>query len=94
MAKEQQRNKRRQADIGNQRPERSSTQGLSQDYELERAISELPPPYRQVVLLRYYRRCSCKQVAEQLDVPVGTVTKRLSRAYAMLRESLGRRETD
>ncbi|MHC4708615.1 MAG: RNA polymerase sigma factor [Planctomycetota bacterium] len=42
----------------------------------------------QVVLLRYYGNCSCSQVAQQLGMPLGTVTKTLSRAYAMLRESL------
>ena len=61
---------------------------LSQDYGLEAAIAELPESYRRVVLLRYYGDRSCSQVAEQLDIPLGTVTKTLSRAYAMLRKSL------
>jgi len=61
---------------------------LSQDYGLEAAIAELPESYRRVVLLRYYGDRSCSQVAEQLDMPLGTVTKTLSRAYAMLRKSL------
>ncbi|NQT01587.1 MAG: sigma-70 family RNA polymerase sigma factor [Planctomycetes bacterium] len=61
---------------------------LSQDYGLEAAIAELPESYRRVVLLRYYGGRSCSQVAQQLDLPLGTVTKTLSRAYAMLRKSL------
>ncbi len=61
---------------------------LSQDYGLEAAIAELPESYRRVVLLRYYGDRSCSQVAEQLDMPLGTITKTLSRAYAMLRKSL------
>lgn len=61
---------------------------LSQDFGLESAIAELPESYRRVVLLRYYGSRSCSQVAEQLDMPLGTVTKMLSRAYAMLRKSL------
>jgi RNA polymerase sigma-70 factor (ECF subfamily) len=61
---------------------------LSQDYGLEAAIAELPESYRRVVLLRYYGDQSCSQVAEQLDLPLGTVTKTLSRAYTMLRKSL------
>jgi len=61
---------------------------LSQDYGLEAAIAELPEAYRRVVLLRYYGSRSCSQVAEQLDMPLGTVTKTLSRAYATLRKSL------
>lgn len=61
---------------------------LSEDYSLERAVGNLNEPYRQIVLLRYYSGCSCATISEQLGMPLGTVTKYLSRAYAMLRESL------
>ena len=61
---------------------------LSQDYALESAIAELPEEYRKVVLLRYYASHSCNQIAESMAMPLGTVTKTLSRAYAMLRQSL------
>ena len=61
---------------------------LSQDYVLEGAIAELPDAYRKVILLRYYGGHSCSQVAQRLDMPIGTVTKTLSRAYVMLRENL------
>ena len=60
------------------------------DVDLERAISALPDAYRKIILLRYYGGQSCKQVAESLEIPLGTVTKMLSRAYAMLRRSLER----
>lgn len=90
VAKEQQRNEHRRRQIADAVSEREPDRELSQDYALERAVAELAPPYRQVVLLRYYGGCSCNQVAEQLDVPLGTVTKQLSRAYAMLREHLQR----
>ncbi len=65
---------------------------LSQDYALETAIAELPETYRKIILLRYYGGHSCNQIAEQLDMPLGTVTKTLSRAYAMLREALKQQE--
>ena len=65
---------------------------LSQDYALETAIAELPEAYRKIILLRYYGGHSCNQIAEQLDMPLGTVTKTLSRAYAMLREALQQQE--
>jgi RNA polymerase sigma-70 factor (ECF subfamily) len=61
---------------------------LSQDYVLEGAIAELPDAYRKVILLRYYGGHSCSQVAQHLGMPLGTVTKTLSRAYVMLRNSL------
>ncbi len=60
------------------------------DYGLEDAVAKLPAPCREVVLLRFYGGLSCREVSDRLGVPVGSVTKRLSRAYEMLRESLKR----
>ncbi|MHC4455780.1 MAG: RNA polymerase sigma factor [Planctomycetota bacterium] len=90
VAKEQQRSKQRQQlqeniqefSKGVPKPE------LSHDYGLEKAIAGLPDSYRQVILLRYYGGHTCNQVSEQLDMPIGTVTKTLSRAYAVLRKTL------
>jgi RNA polymerase sigma-70 factor (ECF subfamily) len=59
------------------------------DLDLERAIARLPSSYREVVLLRYYGELSCVELAERMDVPLGTVTKRLTRAHEMLRRTLG-----
>jgi RNA polymerase sigma-70 factor (ECF subfamily) len=61
---------------------------LEHDGELAAAVNRLPDMYRDVTILRYFGGLSCVEVAERLDVPLGTVTKRLSRAYALLRESL------
>lgn len=58
------------------------------DADLDRAIANLPDAYREIILLRFYRGRSCREVAESLDIPLGTATKMLSRAYAMLRRSL------
>ncbi len=65
---------------------------FSQDFALESAIAALPDPYRKIVLLRYYGDCSCMTIARQLDMPIGTVTKTLSRAYTMLRTSISRQD--
>jgi len=90
VAKEHQRKEmlRQQREVIRSFSQEAAGPELSQDYGLEAAIAELPESYRRVVLLRYYGGRSCSQVAEQLDMPLGTVTKTLSRAYAMLRESL------
>ena len=80
-----QRGRQEMADISSEKPARGAQ---SHDYDLERAVAGLPEPYRQVILLRYYGDLSCAQVAERLAIPLGTATKRLSRAYAMLRGSL------
>jgi RNA polymerase sigma-70 factor, ECF subfamily len=52
------------------------------------AVVRLPDTYREVIVLRYYGGYSCAEISCDLDVPLGTVTKRLSRAYALLRETM------
>ncbi len=67
--------------------------GPGPEYPLEEAIAVLPESYRQVILLRYYEGLSCQEVATRLAMPLGTVTKTLSRAYALLRQELKARES-
>jgi RNA polymerase sigma-70 factor, ECF subfamily len=65
---------------------------LPQNYGLKTVVAGLPETYRRVILLRYYGGLSCRQVAEQLDMPMGTVTVTMVRAYALLRNALQRQE--
>jgi RNA polymerase sigma-70 factor (ECF subfamily) len=90
VAKEQQRKEsiRRRRESARASAEEAPEPELSQDFSLEAAITALPEAYRTVILLRYYGGLSCTGVAGQLDMPLGTVTKTLSRAYALLRDSL------
>jgi len=67
--------------------------GSVAEYPLEEAIGVLPESYRLVILLRYYEGLSCQEVATRLGMPLGTVTKTLSRAYALLRQELKARES-
>lgn len=94
VAKEQQRNERmrKQREQGRSYTQEARHPEFSQDYALEAAIAELPEAYREVILLRYYGNHSCTQIADLLNRPLGTVTKTLSRAYSMLRDSLQQRE--
>ena len=62
------------------------------EYPVEEAIAVLPESYRRVILLRYFEGLSCQDVATRLEMPLGTVTKTLSRAYALLRQELEARE--
>jgi RNA polymerase sigma-70 factor, ECF subfamily len=62
------------------------------EYPLEEAIAALPESHRRVIVLRYFEGLSCQEVATRLELPLGTVTKTLSRAYALLREELAGRE--
>jgi RNA polymerase sigma factor (sigma-70 family) len=66
---------------------------VAPDEDLLQSVERLAEPYRLTVLLRYFGQCSCAQIAEYLELPIGTVTKRLSRAHALLRETLSERDT-
>ena len=90
VAKEQQRSEvvRRKRESARATSEETAEPELSQDFSLEAAIAALPEAYRTVILLLYYGGLSCSGIAGQLDMPLGTVTKTLSRAYALLRDSL------
>lgn len=52
---------------------------------LQAALNALPDDYREPVILFYLEDLSYRQIAETLDVPLGTVMSRLSRAKAGLR---------
>jgi len=54
------------------------------------AIGQLPGRYRAVVVLRYLEARSYDEIAELLDVPMGTVKTWLFRAKDLLREHLRR----
>lgn len=57
-------------------------------YFLLKAIDELPPWHRNVVLLVDVQGYDYSEAAETLDLPLGTVKSRLSRARASLRDGL------
>lgn len=56
--------------------------------KLRSALEGLSVDHRMVVLLRYSEDWSEKQIAEALEIPVGTVKSRLHRALSHLREEL------
>jgi RNA polymerase sigma-70 factor (ECF subfamily) len=53
-------------------------------------IDSLPPHYRIVVLLRHQQDLAYEEIAEALQLPLGTVKARIHRARALLRERLER----
>lgn len=54
---------------------------------LQRALRELSPEHRAVVVLRHYAQLTEQQTAAALGVPVGTVKSRLARALRHLAAS-------
>jgi len=56
--------------------------------DLERALAALPEHYRVVVMLADVEGLKYGEIAEALDVPVGTVRSRLARARGALQRTL------
>ncbi|HLT35889.1 MAG TPA: sigma-70 family RNA polymerase sigma factor [Enhygromyxa sp.] len=57
--------------------------------DLAAAITELPERYRVVVTLYYLEDVSYPEIAEILDLPLGTIKTHLHRAKKLLRQHLG-----
>ncbi len=69
---------------------------LERDEELRRvqaAIALLPEPHRLTLVLRYYSELSEAEIAEALDIPIGTVKSRLHAARVRLQEQLAKNGT-
>ena len=56
--------------------------------EIKQAFTELPEPFRIAVLLSDVEGLRYREIAEVLNVPIGTVMSRLSRGRQMLRARL------
>ena len=52
--------------------------------QVRRAISQLPPEFREAIVLREIEELSYKEIASVLNIPIGTVMSRLSRARNLL----------
>lgn len=68
-------------------PERSAARS-ERAAMVQAAVLALPPASRVTLILREYEALSYKEIAETLDIPIGTVMSRLSYARRHLRESL------
>jgi RNA polymerase sigma-70 factor (ECF subfamily) len=55
---------------------------------VRKAISDLPEPFRETLVLRELQDLSYKEIAALTASPIGTVMSRLARARAMLAEAL------
>jgi RNA polymerase sigma-70 factor, ECF subfamily len=57
---------------------------------VNQALSQLPPAFREVLVLKEMDDLSYKQIAEVADIPIGTVMSRLARARKLLLSYLQR----
>ncbi|MFL5653898.1 MAG: sigma-70 family RNA polymerase sigma factor [Ktedonobacteraceae bacterium] len=58
------------------------------DEDVYNALNELPPNFRMAVILADIEGLSYKEIAEALNIPIGTVMSRISRARRQLQRSL------
>lgn len=59
---------------------------------LKKGIDGLPPAYREIITLYYFEELNYQEIADILEVPIGTVGIRLSRAKAILKKGLLKNE--
>lgn len=57
---------------------------------VRKAIRELPPLYRAVLVFRYYEDLTVPEIARILSLPEGTVKRRLHEAKSLVREKIAR----
>lgn len=56
--------------------------GSERDRLVQMAMDKLPHPLREILLLAYFQKLSYLQMAEELEIPLGTVKSRLHAAVA------------
>lgn len=69
-------------------PEPGWMEGGLTSEQLQAALNELPVEFRVPVVLFYFENLCYRDIAEQLNLPLGTVMSRLSRAKSQLRQKL------
>lgn len=76
-------------------PTDSAPDELDVDSErLQHILNEMPEEFRSTVILFYFQEFSYKEIAAQLDLPIGTVMSRLARGKSYLRRRLGANHSD
>jgi RNA polymerase sigma factor (sigma-70 family) len=72
-------------------PDPESTMIIQQKIRLMReVVSKLKPRYRNLVELRYFKEYSYEEIADEMDIPIGTVKAQLFRARELLLNILNR----
>lgn len=69
-------------------PNEAAEPGWAVHRQVHSALEELPTEQRAVVQLAYFQGLTQSEIAESLDIPLGTVKTRLRLAFGKLREKL------
>lgn len=68
--------------------------GVDRQIDVAQVVRTLAPEHREVIVMREFEQMSYAEIADVLQVPIGTVESRLHRARADLRTKLGDYTTD
>ncbi|HTU49361.1 MAG TPA: sigma-70 family RNA polymerase sigma factor [Acidobacteriaceae bacterium] len=75
-------------EFGDFNPAAISAPDMSQALALHQSLDRLDERHRLPIVLFYFQDLSYREIAEALELPIGTVMSRLSRAREMLQKSL------
>jgi len=74
-------------DVVDHRPDALETTSREQQAtQLRAALEQLPPLYREVLVLYHFEHLKYREIADALDIPIGTVMNRIFRARNKLRD--------
>jgi len=62
---------------------------LAERDALQAALNELSPAIRETFLMVFAEECTCRETAQNMQIPLGTVLSRLDSARRTLRKALG-----
>lgn len=73
-------------DVRDERPSPLANVTLLRESDrLHEALATLPPMYREVLVLYHFEHLKYSEIAQTLDIPIGTVMNRIFRARRKLR---------
>ncbi|WP_085993610.1 RNA polymerase sigma factor SigW [Oceanobacillus senegalensis] len=63
-------------------------ESIELQHYIHHEISNLPPKYRSIIILRYLEEFSLQEISDIMDIPLGTVKTRIHRGREALRKRL------
>lgn len=80
--------------IGGSKPDQHDMELQEFQGQLQQIVQQMPPECREALMLRSCRELGYDEIAEKLQVPIGTVRSRLNRARAHIKRCLTALESD
>lgn len=72
-------------------PEENSIK-KQQNEQIKLIVDKLPSRYKKLIILRYYDELSYEEIAQQLDLPLGTIKAQLFRARDLLSNIMSKKK--